>query len=189
MDAVVICKETGFLAGKFCTERDTVLAPIWQKPLALCPYHKQIIVNDDETEAVCSLCWGNESHHAKIYTIYPPDVEKYLRQRGIYNSPPPKHRASCPSVNNLNTISITYPPEDSKLRIPTDIDGFKQKVTLKAAHYRVNSTIYWYLDNVFIGTTLQKHEMSITPAPGNHTLYLVDSDGNDSDVRFSVVGG
>lgn len=186
MDAVVICHETGFLAGKFCVERDTILVPFWKKPLAICPYHRQVMVNDDESNEVCSLCWEEGHYHSKIFTVYPPEVEKYLRNRGIFNKQIPPHKEGCEGLSSNYGVTIIYPTEGSRLRIPIDIDGCRQKVTFQAAHNESPITIYWYLDSVFIGTTNIKHEMSLSPVSGEHQLYVVDENGDDAQVWFSV---
>lgn len=186
MDAVIICHDSGFIAGKNCSRKDTVLVPFWSKPLAKCPYHHKIIVNNDETREVCSLCWDPDNYHEKYFTVYPPEVVKYLKKRGILCESIPKHLESCSRDLNNNPIAIIYPTEDSKLYIPKEIDGTRQKVTFQAATSNNNTVIYWYLDNIYLGITEDEHEMSLSPNRGDHKLYLVDSEGNDASINFSV---
>jgi len=159
MDAAVICRTSGFSAGKFCTELDTVLAPFMEKPLKICPFHKQIYVSDDEAEQVCSLCWEAGKQHAKIVTSYPPAVRKQFEKRGQEIEVIPPHRKSCESGGNEEVLAILYPKNDVAIFIPKDLGGVKQRILLRAAHSESESTVYWYLDDKYLGLTNNFHDV------------------------------
>ena len=184
LDKINICMDTGFLAGDYCPHITSVDAPVHMKPLKICPYHRQIIVDKTEDEQVCSLCWQDIDYHSIIKLIYPPDVSQYLRKNGQIVESLPPHRSSCPAVAQGNPLQIIYPQEKTALWIPRDFDGTLQKVNLKAAHQQKNCQVYWYLDNKYKGCSLEIHELPIVLTKGWHELEVVDEAGNSNHVKF-----
>jgi penicillin-binding protein 1C len=186
MKTITICKDTGYLATENCEKTLKVEVPSSMKPLLLCMYHKKITVTKDEKFQVCSLCWNLNNYKTKKVLCYPPSVNKVLRQRGRQWFTLPPHKKDCPGIHKENNIEITYPLQNAKIYIPTDIQGERQKITCRVAHSNALSTVYWYLDNQYLGNTNGKHSMSLAVAKGNHTLFVVDNNGNDAKVNFII---
>ncbi len=59
-------------------------------------------------------------------------------------------------------------------------------VVFRAAHHSADATLWWHLDNRYVGETRFRHELLLAPAPGKHTLTVVDGEGNTAAVRFTV---
>lgn len=184
-----ICLETGFLAGSDCPHHVFVEAPRYMKPLRLCPYHQRIFVSEDEKYQVCSLCWEPGHYHDRERLIYPPEVAQYLRGRGQIVGDLPPHKPDCPGQFSQGwggrlTLQIVYPQEDARLWVPRDFGGELQKVILRAAHRENQRVIYWYLDNRYLGSTVNRHEQAVELARGWHVLEVVDESGFRDRKRF-----
>jgi penicillin-binding protein 1C len=53
---------------------------------------------------------------------------------------------------------------------------------------RIKQTkIFWHLDEKYIGTTQEFHQMGLSPAPGKHQLVLVDENGERLEQNFEVL--
>ena len=50
---------------------------------------------------------------------------------------------------------------------------------LKVAHSKSESTLYWYLDEHFVGTTKDIHDLAVQPKAGDHMITVVDEFGNE----------
>ena len=48
----------------------------------------------------------------------------------------------------------------------------------------MDTKLYWYLDNNFLGETLKNHEIDVELETGKHKLFVTDENGNNSDVNF-----
>ena len=59
-------------------------------------------------------------------------------------------------------------------------------VVFRVAHHRSNATLWWHLDQTYVGETRFLHELRLAPTPGKHTLTVVDGEGNTISVRFTV---
>jgi penicillin-binding protein 1C len=186
---VEICRETGFLAGDDCPATLMAEAPSFAKPLRQCPIHHRIYLSEDDKYEVCSLCWEPGQYHFQQRLVYPPDVVQFLRERGqvIYDIPP--HHPGCPAQSSLTAVQILYPRDNARLWVPREFDGTLQKVTFRVAHRESKRTIFWYLDNTYLGNTINRHEKAIDLSPagrGWHMLEVVDEIGYRDRNRFYV---
>jgi penicillin-binding protein 1C len=181
-----ICQETGFRAGPSCPKKILVDSPAGMKPLPLCPYHHNIFVTRDESRQVCSLCWKQGDYKQISFLLYPPDVVQYLRERGRIISEVPPHKEDCPGSDNGLPLQIIYPEPGSKLWLPRDIDGKLQKLTIRLAHLRKTATIYWYLDDSYLGSTSKNHAKAIEIKKGWHSIEVVDDQGHRVKREFHI---
>ena len=182
---VRLCMDTGFLAGPDCERTFTAYSPRVKKPLKRCPFHKSIYVTSDETFQVCSLCWEPGKYKKIKKLIYPPDVTQYLREAGVIVSNSPPHQPHCPGLDEVKPLQIIYPVPNARLWIPRDFDGTLQKITFTAAHRVPDRKVFWYLDNVYMGVTEQRHKMAVNLSAGPHRLEVVDETGNRARRQFS----
>ncbi|RMH99945.1 MAG: penicillin-binding protein 1C, partial [Calditrichaeota bacterium] len=183
---LMICRETGFLAGENCPHPVITEAPRGMKPLRLCPFHKRLYVTTDEQYQVCSLCWTPGRYKGVQRLVYPPDVAQHLRRRGVPVDAAPPHRPDCPAQTEPAALQILYPPENARLWVPRDFGGRRQRVAFRVAHRQRERTVYWYLDHHYLGATRDIHEKAVELTRGWHTLEVVDEIGYRDRRRFVV---
>ena len=70
---------------------------------------------------------------------------------------------------------------------PVDLGGEQQSIVFQVAHASPEATVYWHLDNSFVATTNENHEIELSPEPGPHTLTIVDDDGNRLSRHFNII--
>jgi penicillin-binding protein 1C len=84
-------------------------------------------------------------------------------------------------------MDMIYPRDESKLYIPVDLDGKRGKVVFRVAHRIPGTKIYWYVDDKFMGTTVDFHQMGLSPASGPHILTLTDQNGETLTRNFEII--
>jgi len=67
-------------------------------------------------------------------------------------------------------------------------DGLIGKIVFEAAQRNRDNTLYWHLDDQFVGETQIIHQVGLAPEPGEHVLTIVDSEGNQFTSRMNVLG-
>ena len=83
-------------------------------------------------------------------------------------------------------MQFIYPEGGSTLWIPRQLDGSVEGVIFSLAHRRSDATVWWHLDQSYLGETRLRHELSLNPSPGRHTVTAVDDEGNSISVGFTV---
>lgn len=186
METVDLCAATGFVAGEFCEDRVESVRPSVSSGLRICPYHKRIFIDSLNSFEVCSYCW-NENRISRTILVYPPGVIQYLRNKGALSEKLPVHNEKCPVLGGKEEVEILYPLQGMKLQVVKDFDGQLQEIVMRAAHRHKETSLYWYLDDSFLGMTMREHVLSVKVTAGEYNLYVIDEKGNKSSVRFSVV--
>jgi len=183
---IKICPESGYLATPECPNPIEVDAPPTSKSLPLCSFHKKIFTTKDGKYRVCSLCWDLNDKKEQIYTVYPPEVIQHLKTRGHSFIALPPHKPDCPSQSTMNLIEIIYPTQRSIIIVPKGLSEEYEKIIAKAAYSGAKGELYWYLDNIFIGATIDEHNIPLDLTNGWHNLQAIDQEGHFQKVRFKA---
>lgn len=178
MKYIELCAKSGFRASQFCndTEDDYVqLSGLKTKP---CSYHHLIHLDKKEVYQVNSSCEPIDQIVHKSWFSLPPLMEYYYKKKHpLYKSLPP-YRSDCTGDNAI-TMDFIYPKKYSSVFLPKDFSGEKNEMILRVAHSKPETEIYWYLNDRFLGSTTDIHEMAIIPDIGEHSITIVDTYGNE----------
>jgi penicillin-binding protein 1C len=182
---VELCKHSGYLPTENC-ETETVMLPDSSNFSKTCPYHRVLHLDKSESVQVTSSCVPvSEMVHKTWFVLSPVEEYYYTRVKSDYRKPPP-FRDDCRIEPSYSPMSMVYPTPRTILYIPVDIDGNKSEVVFKAVHTDDKRTIFWHLDEEYLGKTEHFHEISARPQPGRHKLTLVDDHGNRIYRYFTV---
>ena len=182
---VVLCEETGFQAGENCPHKIGTKGPSHMKSLKLCPYHKKLYTNASYSHEVCSYCWDSD-YTSNNYLIFPSEVSYYLKKRGQFVENVPLHNPACTKTGSMVPIQIVYPLDSAQIWVPRDFGGEQQRIVARCTHQSDSGLIYWYLNDNYLGTTRQKHTMSICPQPGKNKFLISDEQGNNVSSTFNA---
>ena len=80
-----------------------------------------------------------------------------------------------------------YPRHPTRILVPIDLDGKPESTVFEIAHRHPETTVFWYLDDRFLGTTTHFHQKALRPSLGEHTLSLVDADGVKIKQQITIV--
>jgi penicillin-binding protein 1C len=156
-----ICSLSGFRATEACPASTIKQVPYGMKPLKTCEYHQFRYFSRDHTHQTCSRCWDGPGHIRESTTVYPPDIAYYLRLKGQYIAPLVSHFPKCPAYQAEHTLSIIYPNLGANIFLPRDFDGKTQAVLCRVGHNQLKESVYWYLDDHFLGTTIENHSLPV----------------------------
>lgn len=179
-----ICRRSGHLKGRYCTDTYTAMIP--QSGLASepCPYHRSVRVTSD---GKYRLPAGHPGHPQGVQTsmfVLPAAMEWFYRQwNPEYRPMPPMLPSSVPDEEYI-PMEFIYPQSGSLIHIPRQLDGSTKGIIFTLAHSDSQTTVYWHLDGHYAAQTKHIHQISLTPSEGKHTLTAVDSQGNTLSVSF-----
>ncbi len=183
---IPICRKSGMRATDICEPIDSVFVQQSGLKTEPCKYH-QLIHVDNAGYRVNSDCEDVNNMLHKGWFVLPPVQEWYYKSTDPTYIKLPPYRNDCESFET-KPLQLIYPEHNAEIYIPLEISGKKGKVVFEAAHRKQSSTIFWHVDNTYIGLTKSIHEKGLNISEGEHTLTLVDEHGNSITRQFSIVG-
>lgn len=175
MKGIDLCIASGQRATNHCpaTQRSWVPSPCLT--VNQCPWHKQIYVSRKTGERVFAQCAETGEMQQKVYMVIPAIAEQYYKMNHPEYETLPKFRASC--LSGDKDFELTYPLPKSSLQIPRLISGGIGQLVFEAAHRQSGAEIFWYLDDEFLTTTKDVHQVQCQPSKGKHVLSITDASG------------
>ena len=178
-----VCRQSGHLAGAYCSEIDTIMIPPAALRTNACPYHKPVLMDYDGIHRLNS---PREGSYVENMFLLPPSMEYYYKKlHPEYVALPPLMSGSG-SQGMLLPLEITYPENGAVILLPRQLDGSIKGMIATVAHAEQGAEIFWHLDADFIGSTKEIHQIELLPEPGHHSLTAVDQAGNSVSVGFDI---
>ena len=184
---VPVCKNSGFRAGNFCDKTDTMLSPLNGGRSPLCPYHKFINLDATGTYRVSENCESPSNMQHRSWFQLPPSMEYYFKQKNATYATLPPFKPGCGSDLQSSQLEIIYPEPNSKIYVPLEISGLRGNTVFKATHRNAAAKLFWSIDDAFVATTQNFHQLELNPSPGKHLLTIVDQEGNSRSVWFEIL--
>jgi penicillin-binding protein 1C len=122
----------------------------------------------------------------KTWFTLPPAMEFYYKAKHREYKLLPPYMSNC-SFDFSRQMEIIYPEQNAVIYVPLELSGEKGKTVFKATHRNFNEKVFWHLDNNYIGTTQQFHQMALNPTKGAHTITIVDQQGETLTQRFQIL--
>lgn len=182
-----VCKQSGMRANPDCSDIDTMMVPVNSYKSSLCIYHKLIHLDAKSGYRVNDKCESPIAMIHKSWFILPPAMEWYYKAKNHDYVPLPPFKNGCQTDESFKTMEILYPPPEDKIYIPYELNGKRGKTIFSAAHRKPESKIYWSLDNSYLGTTTNFHQIAVDPEIGKHILTLVDQSGESITRTFEII--
>jgi len=185
MTEVAICSKSGYRATDICEEKHLYYIQNAGLKTEPCPYHVLINVDKTKTYQVNTSCTPIAEVIQQSWFVLPPIMEYYYKSQNPFYKTLPKFREDCIG-EELNTMNFIYPSEKSTIFLPKDFNGKQNELIVKVAHTNKNSTLYWSMNNEYIATTKEHHEIALLPKNGNYTITVVDNFGNEIEQKITI---
>jgi penicillin-binding protein 1C len=184
---VPVCRQSGFRANIDCPDVDTLFMPPNGNKVPLCAYHKIIHLDATGMYRVTEQCESPSNMQHKSWFILSPAMEYYYKQKNADYTILPPFKPGCDYTETGKVMEIIYPQPDAKIYVPLEVSGEKGKTVFTAAHRKNGTKIFWSLDDNFIGTTQNFHQMALNPSPGIHIITLTDENGISVSRQFEIL--
>ena len=83
-------------------------------------------------------------------------------------------------------MQFIYPTPGARITLPRQLDGTPGHLVARVAHGQTDVTLYWHLDQDYLGTTRDFHEIPLHAGPGPHRHTGGDGEGRTASVAFSI---
>ncbi len=185
MQEVAICKQSGHRASPNCSTIEQKFIQVNGLKTKPCPYHILIHVDRNESFQVNASCEDLSNITHKSWFVLPPLMAYYYKTKNPFYKSLPKYRSDCLGAHTVS-MEFIYPKENNAIFLPKDFDGKTNDLILKIAHSKPESTLFWYVDNTFVGSTKDIHDIAILPKQGIHMITVVDEFGNEVKRKITI---
>lgn len=182
----VICIASGMLAGTECSETEEMEVGLKAERSGTCSYHRKLWTDGNGTYAVNRTCYTSPDIRESSFFILPPTQGYYYRQHHSDYRGMPEAFPGCAGPAG-DPIAINYPAPGAKVFIPRELQGHSGEVIIEASHLNPEATIFWHLNDEFLGTTHLEHKQSLLLKKGSYLITLLDEHGNKVSRQFQVV--
>ena len=183
---VDVCAESGYPKGEVCQHVKTIRTPNVENMTGVCPYHKKVFLDASRQFQVRADCYPVDPKCYDVFYVLPPVMEWFYKRHSSLYHPLPAFYPGCGAAHADEVMAFVYPKSDAKVTIPIGIKGDRQQVIFEIAHRNPQKTIFWSLNDTFIGMTRLNHQMPIDVEKGSYTLRCVDEDGVELYRRLLV---
>lgn len=183
---MTVCAQSGYKASADCTDVDTIMVSETARNSAVCPYHRMIHLDKTGKYRATENCEAPSAMVHQSWFVLPPTIEYYYRQKHADYKVLPSYLPGCGNDNN-KMLDIIYPDENAKIYVPLEVSGERGKTVFTATHRNSAAKLFWHLDNEYIGTTIQFHQMAVSPPVGMHVLTIVDESGASVTRQFEIL--
>ncbi len=181
---MAVCRHSGYLAGRCCTEVDTVVLSSNARKSRSCPYCRAERLSLDGARRIADRSEPTRVGH---FFVLPPVLEHYYKLRHPEYRPLPPLKKGAGIEPAAPAMHFIYPSDGSVVSLPPQIDGTPGKLIGKVASSDSAAELFWHLDRAYLGSTRNIHQLAIQPSPGCHTLTVVDTAGNSISIDIIVV--
>jgi penicillin-binding protein 1C len=187
LEKIPVCRLSGHKAGEYCSPVDTIWADRKGLESDLCPYHKLLHLSADKKYRVSQDCYPKDNIINEPWFLLPPSMEWFYRKKNVFYKQLPPLKPGCLTDDQTVYMEFIYPSDAVKIFIPKGLDGTPGQAVFEVAHRNVQATIFWHIDNEYIGSTKGMHQMPLAPTEGIHYITIVDDEGRTLTKKFEVV--
>jgi len=182
MQHVRMCEESGQRAGLHCPKITEQWIPNTCLVTSACTFHQVQFTNLSGTKVVFR---GDEEVLRQTVFTLPVAAAFYYKMNHPEYKKPPSARAD----GNANTadMDVMYPQPKTKIRIPKLMNGEFGSVVFEAVHQVESAELHWFIDNNFITSTKDIHQVPMRPKAGKHLLTVTDHNGLRISRHFEVL--
>ncbi len=186
MIELTTCRTSGFLAGPYCPQTDLILFPPVPNPGKVCPYHKIVNLDPTGTMQVTTREEASQKIIQETWFVLPAVAEWYYSRWNINYRPLPPHKNSKAGVDN-DPMALPFPASNDEFYVPVDLNGNPGAVVFEIFHRESESTVFWHIDEEYMGSTTGIHQLEARPEKGPHTLTIIDEKGAVLQRHFNVL--
>ncbi len=185
MQEVTICKQSGYRASQHCNDTHKTYIQNSGLKTEPCPYHILVHLDENESYQVNTSCEPLDRIIHKPWFVLPPLMSYYYKAKNPFYKTLPKFRSDCLGSDAI-TMAFIYPKSNNTVFLPKNFNGEVNELILKVAYSKPENILFWYLNDTFIGSTKDLHELAIKPAKGDYTITVIDAFGNEVKRKITV---
>ena len=183
---VEVCAYSGHLPTHACPQREWAHGLRDRIPTQRCPYHVAVDVDLDTGLALNPTCRAGRRFERRSFLRVQASVRRWLAHGHRWMPGPPSLDPACRATEPREPPSILSPPAHQVLVLLPGIPTDRQEIPLQAESNDPSARLSWFVDGEFLGTAPADERLWWRPVVGEHTVVVVDDQGQTSRRRLAV---
>lgn len=179
----LVCKESGLLPDEHCTEQVMDYYIPGVSGNATCCHYKEVAVSADGKYAYCTSCMPASGYKLQQYPNLSPALAAFCDARGQAYSHMPPHNPECGRMQEGAAPLIRSLTDGGTYLIT---DRGKQQLQLACMAGNDVQTVYWYVNDRFIGAAAARQPLFFVPEDRSIKISCTDDKGRNKDIRITV---
>ena len=176
-----VCSVSGRLPGAQCPHTHTDLRIRTRSPLGTCTHMRTCYTDLSGKTRYCPACLPATGWQVASYLDHDPELLGWMQRKGLQVQLPPPHFEGCTAIFAGKGPAIVSPRADGEYLIPQG-----EGLVLQAAAPATTSRLYWYANDVFLGSTASDGKLAFTPPSGRVKIGCMDEQGQMARIEVEV---
>lgn len=173
---VEVCKASGMLPTRYCTDTETTWFIPGKSPIKTDTIFREVAINNITGKRTCHF---DKNTRFEIEEFWPSDLLKVFRQAGVQRRTPPAYESDCLVEQMIASgmfPQITSPQTQLSYIIRPSL-GQKTRIPLTATADADVQYLYWFMNESFIAKTPRDQTLFWEARPGKFIVRVVDDHG------------
>lgn len=188
---VLVCQADGNLPNQYCPQQVKTWFIPGTSPIMVSQLHQAFTVLKNTDMLACQP-YSHEKTEQKIYEMWSSDFQQLFAQAGIMKKSPIVNPA-CPYEQQNQALQylhennpiIRSPLANRDYYINPQVE--KDSITFSATVAANVNTLFWFVNNTFIGETKPNRPLLWHPkTAGNYYVSVIDDQGRESSMPVRV---
>lgn len=184
---VDVCKASGMLPTRYCTDTEKVWFIPGKSPIKTDTIYREVAI---DMRTGLRTCHFDQHTRFEIYEFWSSDLLKIFKCAGIARRIPPPYDPSCtPGAKSNAGFAPQIISPQTQVNYVARIASAQQTIIPFTAVVDADvSNVYWFIDETFIGKTTRAQSFLWHANPGNFVVRVVDDYGRSDarDVRVKL---
>ncbi len=180
---VAVCKASGMLPTRYCTDTESTWFIPGKSPIKTDTIYREVAI--DKTTGLRS-CVFNQNTRFVIYEFWSSDLLKIFKAAGIQRRTPPPYDTHCSPLNSAGLSPQIISPQLQLTYILRANSANLTTIPLTVVTDADVSVVYWFINDVYLGKTKRDQPYLWQAKAGKFVVRVVDDHGR-SDARDVVV--
>lgn len=182
---VDVCKSSGMLPTRYCTDTEKVWFIPGKSPIKTDTIYREVAINSQTGLRACRF---DKHTRFEVYEFWSSDLLKIFKRAGIQRRIPPPYDADCALGSKVGEgFSPQIISPQAQVNYIARIESMKQTIIPLTAVVDADvRNMYWFANETFIGKTTRDKSFLWKAKPGKYVVRMVDDYGR-SDARDVLV--
>ncbi|WP_300000921.1 penicillin-binding protein 1C [uncultured Cedecea sp.] len=181
-----ICLASGDLPTPWCQQKGKTWFIPGKSPIKVDTVYRPVRLDKATGEVACAPYDESETR-VEIFEFWPSDLANVFAQAGLPKRKPPVSRCNNSGIDvSGNPPRITSPLKNTVYTLRQSLQG-RDKISFNAVTDADSKTVYWFVDDIYLGSSASKSTIDWHPANnGQYRVRVVDDRGRADSRTVSI---